>query len=453
LNSANSEPSLGCDMADARSCFEILAELERLSSGLHQDAPPSIPSDRAIGRLRATVARLSQPKKARAVRCPPNYIELWNTIGAFRSAELSSRAIRYLSWETDIAIRPVFQSVALTPERISARSLQGLVRSMHRRWDSTVNTPSVENLRVALTTYVKKNALIDKWKQNLVYVLNAEGPTRFATDVLARGTTWDKVAEEWGLEPDTEFGNAVLTRCGPLSLASRRGEDFQNAIRFVLPSNHWRPDSFKSCVQQLILASSRLSPQQSDTLRDFILNDRRLLDPRLPANGLNWTGISDAARDTVIQWLSAEDIQLFFDHVLTTRNDPHGRKPFWLRYKGKVKRSRPLLSALDESRWLANTATREKRNFGRMEYLCSTSAFLLDFGRVMVVEFSQVNNAVYVYEHREIPDLNDAFWSQARFSLSTLKQKDRCIERMTHTPHWQSKMRTLLAQFGIHPGA
>jgi hypothetical protein len=88
-----------------------------------------------------------------------------------------------------------------------------------------------------------------------------------------------------------------------------------------------------------------------------------------------------------------------------------------------------------------------------MEYLCSTSAFLLDFGRVMVVEFSQVNNAVYVYEHREIPDLNDAFWSQARFSLSTLKQKDRCIERMTHTPHWQSKMRTLLAQFGIHPGA
>jgi hypothetical protein len=439
-------------MSETRSCFDILAELERLSSGLHREAPETGPPERTIERLRAVVARLSQPKRARPAKCPANYIELWNSIGISRPFELSNRAVRYLSWETDIAIRPAFQSVALTPEKISSRSVQGLVRSVHRRWDSTVNTPSVGNLRVALTTYAKKNGLIDKWKQNLVYVLNAEGPTRFATDVLARGITWDKVAEEWGLEPDTEFGNAVLTCCVPLSLASRRSDDFQNAIRFVLPSSHWRPDSFKSCVQQMILASSRLSPQQSDALRDFILNDRRLLDPRLPANSLNWAGITDAARDTVIQWLSAEDIQLFFDHVLTTRNDPHGRKPFWLRYKGKVKRSRPLLSALDESRWLANTATRGKRNFGRMEYLCSTSAFLLDFGRVMIVEFSQVGNAVYVYEHRDVPDLNDAFWSQARFSLSALKQKDRCIERMAHTPHWQSKMRTLLAQFGIHPG-
>jgi len=68
-------------------------------------------------------------------------------------------------------------------------------------------------------------------------------------------------------------------------------------------------------------------------LRNFIVDDQRLLDPRLPANGPNWAGISDSARDIVIQWLSAEDIQLFFDHVLPHRDDPHGRKPFWLKYK------------------------------------------------------------------------------------------------------------------------
>lgn len=440
-------------MSDARSCFDILAELERLSTSMHQDVPPAIPSDRTISRLRATVARLSQPKKARPVRCPPNYVELWNTIGDSRPSELPSRAIRYLSWETNVAIRPAFQSVALTPERISARSLQGLVRSVHRLWDSTVNTASVGNLVVAVTTYPKKSPLIDKWKHDLGYVLNKDGPTRFATEVLSRATTWDKLSEEWGLEPDTEFGNQVLTQCVALSLSGRDNDAFQKAaIRFVLPSKHWRPNSFKTSVQQIILACSRFSPQQSDSVKDFILNDARLLDPRLPANGPNWVGISDSAKNTVIQWLSAEDIQLFFDHVLTTRNDPHGRKPFWLRYIGKVKRSRPLLATLDESRWQANTATKGKRNFGRMDYFCNTSAFLLDFGRVIVVEFSQVGNAVYVYEHRDVPDLNDGFWSQARFSVSTLKQKDRCIERMTHTPLWQSKMRTLLAQFGIHPG-
>jgi EH signature protein len=440
-------------MSAPRSCFEILAELERLSGGLHHETPPAIPSERTIRRLQATVAQLSQTKKARPVKCPPNYIELWNAVGASRPFELPSRAVRYLSWETDIAVRPAFQSVALQPERITARSLQGLVRSVHRRWDSTVNTTSVGNLVVALTTYPKKNALIDKWKQNLGFVLNKDGPPRVAADVLNRNTTWEKVSEEWGLEPDTEFGDQVLCQCVAQSVSGRGGDAFQNAtIRFVLPSKHWKPSSLKTSVEQMVIACSRSSQQQPDMLKDFILSDSRFLDPRLPANSPNWIGISDSAKDTVIQWLSAEDIQLFFDHVLTKGNDPHGRKPFWLRYKGKVKRSRPLLSAMDESRWQANTVTRGKRNFGRMDYFCNTSAFLLDFGRVIVAEFSQVGNAVYVYQHRDVPDLNDSFWSQARFSLNTLKQKDCCVERMTHTPLWQSKMRTLLAQFGIHPG-
>src|SRR5215471_12681215 len=133
-------------MSTALSCFEILAELERLSSGLHQETPPAIPSERTIRRLQAIVAKLSEPKKARPVRCPPNYIELWNAVGNSRPFELPSRAVRYLSWETDIAVRPAFQSVALQPERVTARSLQGLVRSVHRRWESTVNTSSVGNL-------------------------------------------------------------------------------------------------------------------------------------------------------------------------------------------------------------------------------------------------------------------------------------------------------------------
>ena len=450
----NSIASLVIEMSDTRSCFEILGELGRLSAALHQETPPLTPSDRALERLRATVAKLSQPRKARPVKCPTDYLQLWNALGASRSSELPARAIRYLSWETDIAIRPEFQVVALSPERIAARSLQGLVRSVHRRWDVTVTTPAMGNLVVAISQYNGKNALIEKWKHSLQHILNQNGPRNFAGSILNHDKTWETYADEWGIEADSEFGNHVLTQCVAMSLAGRDKETvIDAAIRFVLPSKHWRIDSFKSAVQQLILASSRFPPRQAELLRNFIVDDGRLLDPRLAANGPNWAGISDAARDTVIQWLSAEDIQLFFDHVLTTRNDPHGRKPFWLKYKGKVKRSRPLLSSLDESRWLANVETRGKRNFGRMDYFCDTSAFLLDFGRVMVIEFSKVGNAVFVYEHRDVPDINDSFWSQAPFSLSTLKQKDSCIERMTHTPLWKNKMRTLLAQYGIQPGA
>lgn len=440
-------------MDDARSCSEILGELGRLSAALRQEAPPATPSDRTLGRLKATVALLSEPKRARPLKCPTDYVSLWDALGASRSHELPTRAIRYLSWETDIAIRPDFQAVALSPERIGVRSLQGLVRSVHRRWDATVNTPAIANLVVAISQYNGKNALIEKWKNGLQHILNQNGPKNFAGSVLSHGKTWEQYGDEWGIEADSEFGNHVLTQSVAMSLSGRdKDAMIATAIGLVLPSKLWKADSFKSAVQQMILASARFPPQQAELLRNFIVDDQRLLDPRVPANGPNWAGISEAARDTVIQWLSAEDIQLFFDHVLPHRDDPHGRKPFWLRYKGRVKRSRPLLSSLDESRWLANRETKGKRNFGRMAYLCDTSAFLLDFGRVIVIEFSKVGNAVYVYEHRDVPDIADSFWSQSPFSLSSLKQRDSCIERMTHTSLWKSRMKTLLAQYGIQPG-
>lgn len=443
-------------MAETRSLLEVLAGLERLYGAMHNAVPPANPSARTIGKLLATVAKLSEPKKARPAKCPPDYIALWNRVGSGGSAELTPRALRYLSWETEVAILPAFQSVALSPERISARSIQGLVRSVHRRWDSVANSPSVGNLVVALTAYQTRNALLGKWKYGLQHVLNQEGPEYFARDILRDGFPWETCANAWALEPDTEFGNQVLGKCVAQSL-SRSGGDAERlqdiVIREVLPSRHWRPSSFKTAIQQLVIACTRSSQQHSERLKTFILTDSRLLDPRLPANGTNWIGISNSARDLVIQWLSAEDIQLFFDHVLPTRDDPHGRKPFWLKYKNKVKRSRPLLDSLDESRWQANLATKGKRNFGRMEYNCNTSAFLLDFGSVIVVEFSKYGNAVFLYANRDVPDLMEDFWSDHRFAIKELKQPENCVDRkgISHNVLWQSKMRTLLAQFGIHP--
>ena len=231
-----------------------------------------------------------------------------------------------------------------------------------------------------------------------------------------------------------------------------RNRFFFSRFRLLLPSRYWPPDSFKIAVQQSLLASRQLSQQYAELLKNFVLNDSRLLDPRLPANANNWIGIKDEARDLLIQWLSTEDIQLFFDHVLPKRNDPHGRKPFWLKYKDRVKRSRPILSDDDATQWRANTVTKGKSNYGRMVDNCQTSAFLLDFGSVMVVEFSKYGNAVYVYMSRDIPELVNDFWSNSRFPISKLKQSEKCKYSISHTRQWESKMKTLLAQYGIHPG-
>lgn len=442
-------------MVELRPPAEIIEEITRLLASMHNEVPPPEPPERLIKSLVDTVKALSQPKKVRPQRCPPDYVEWWKRVGPSHSSELPNRAIRYLSWETDVAITEPFQSVALSPERLSARSLQGLVRSVHRRWSTTVGTPVLTNLAGVVENSPFQNTLIEKWKKGIAFVLTPDSPANLARYTVAGGRTWERTADEWGLELDGEFGNAVLEKCVKLSLVPDipEAERLQDTVlRHIIPSRHWSPRSFKLALQELIMASGRFSQRHSEILKETVIGDDRLLDPRLPANATNWVGICDVARDQVIQWLSAEDIQLFFDHVLPSRSDPHGRKPFWMNYKGKVKRSRPLLSSLDESRWHANVATSGKRNYGRMEVSVETSAFLLDFGSVLVVEFSKVNNAVFLYRHRDIPGITDDFWSGKRFQIDDLKQQRNCVEKISHNVNWRANMRTILAQFGVHPG-
>jgi len=442
-------------MGNSRAPLEILGDIERLlRTNLHEFPPTELAavSDR-IKTLITTVKNLSQPQKTKPPVPHPDYVQLWHTSGKTDPSKLTNRAIRYLSWEAEIAVSPQFQSVALTPERISSWSLQGFVRSIHRRWNSVVETPSLgRQVVAAIMDYKGRNALIEKWKQGLQYVLSQDAPRNLAMYIMNASTTWENAASQFSFELNTEFGNEALEQCLKFAGEKPREDVYDQIVRRILPSQYWSLASFKMAVQQSLLASPQFSQQFAELLKNFVLSDSRLLDPRLPANANNWIGISETARDLLIQWLSAEDIQLFFDHVLPTRNDPHGRKPFWLKYKDKVKRSRPILSYDDETQWRANTVTKGKSNYGRMEYGRDTSAFLLDFGSVMVVEFSKVGNAVYVYMNRNIPELVDSFWSDSRFTIYKLKKPEKSEDRITHNPRWQSKMRTLLAQFGIRPG-
>ena len=441
-------------MINLRTPLEILGDIDRLNKTMLHEVPPTEPSDR-IKTLIQTVKSLSQHKNPKPPEPHPDYVQLWHTIGKTNPDKLNNRAIRYLSWEAEIAISHEFQAIALTPKRISAWSLQGFVRSVHRRWN-TVNGYSLNKVASAIMDYKGRNPLIEKWKKEISYVLNRDAPRNLAKETMTSSTTWEITASKWGIEHDTEFGNEVLKQC--LKFASEKPLEAEilseQIVRRILPSRCWMSDSFKKATQQLLLASPEMSQQFIELLKNFVLSDSRLLDPRLPANVNNWIGISDNARELLIQWLSAEDIQLFFDHVLPTRSDPHGRKPFWLKYKDKVKRSRPILSEYDETQWRVNSVTKGKSNYGRMGYGLDTSAFMLDFGSVMVVEFSKVGNAVYVYRHRDIPNLIDSFWSNSHFPLHKLKQSAKCEERIIHdrNQNWQSKMRTLLAQFGVQPG-
>ena len=124
-------------------------------------------------------------------------------------------------------------------------------------------------------------------------------------------------------------------------------------------------------------------------------------------------------------------------------------------------RSRPLLNWKDKSRLRANLNPKEWEllNFGSM-LDPNTSAFLLDFGRVIAVEFSGYGNACYFYERSEFDSMVPDFWSANVFQSYTLKQRKRKFVKVDHKKPrhasygggWEEQTAQNLAKRDIRPG-
>src|SRR5439155_15930958 len=94
--------------------------------------------------------------------------------------------------------------------------------------------------------------------------------------------------------------------------------------------------------------------------------------------------------------------RFFFDLIMAGQEDRHNRREFWLRYVGRVGNSRVAMGTRDRDRLRVQLTELKKR--GRSEYAHledpfedDVSAFIMDFGRAVVVEFSKPGNACFIY--------------------------------------------------------
>src|SRR5207249_273398 len=99
-------------------------------------------------------------------------------------------------------------------------------------------------------------------------------------------------------------------------------------------------------------------------LEGYLLRDPGFGDPRLPSKRPNWEAVDPAARQRVVAWLSRQDLLFFYNFVI--ERDPHGRKPFWLRYIDQVQDSNVVLCDDDERRLNANTRVKERMRYSRV---------------------------------------------------------------------------------------
>jgi hypothetical protein len=427
-------------------------------------------------RLRQVVEQVGQDRPARPVLCPDEFVRQWNLFVAGRGQAPEARGIRFLCWEPDVANSAGFRRhLVASGFDLRVRSIQGLVRSCHLRWSRELlgTNGAVEFVRHCLRGYRGPNRVLKRWRDREDLLFD-HAP--FARDLLAAGRTPHEQAAQWHVDAQSVFFLSALEVAAE-AIRAPRSRATADDVRNVLFWDGWELGRFKKEIgRTLVLPDVEQRPALRE-LVPLVLSDARLRDPRLPANAKNWVGVPTDARDTFIRWLAAADIEFFFEHVLPRGSDPHGRKPFWLQYLNSVKRSRTLLSSFHLGKLKHSRETLiEAGSFGRT-YSDNISAFLLDFGNLLVVEFSEPGNAGYCYGPALAKQIVPDFWIPRAFPIwnanrdtgelpPSLKQADLVPSvtretvghrkfamgfRFSHMSRWQETVRQQLAIMGIRP--
>jgi len=108
--------------------------------------------------------------------------------------------------------------------------------------------------------------------------------------------------------------------------------------------------------------------------------------------------------------------------------------------------SRPLLSENAAYPFRGNNDV----NFGKLSYSPNRAAFILHFGEVVAIEFSDVGK-VYIYKRNEFEQRVENMWTNTSIREDRLKNQGLPDERMICHVNWQYKVQNILAREGIRP--
>jgi len=450
-------------MTHAATGNALAGSLEFLRLALHalkaELQLPPVPAETRFRNLSAAVRNLGRTKRAKPTPITAEYVDQWKAVVAGRQDHLEPRAIRSLSWNPAIATDRTFQYYLARKEYIpNSQALQGMICSCHARWSRELAvSEAVGRIRDHLQRYSGHNRLLNKWKESASMILGPKAHDLMGAELIKNTEGLAGFCDLWGMSIESSqlFHSAVEVASVICMEQLDRVAHYRSFLfNELIPWQGWAPNMIKNVVSRLILLPKRDDVELIETITKIVRGDQRFGDPRHPQNHNNWIGMDDASR-RMQEWLSAADITFFFESVLPRGKDPHGRKTFWLRYVGcRGLRSRPLLSSSDKFR-LREVLFRKGANTSDYGRLLDedTSAFILDFGPIMAVEFSAVGNACYLYEKKAAAEIVPDIWTTVPFSKSDLKRRSKIATaqpiRHDQQNRWKHEVESILARYGI----
>ncbi|MDR3409827.1 MAG: EH signature domain-containing protein [Formivibrio sp.] len=460
--------------------IQIRQGLERLTADLTElresmmcrpvDPTPYLKQlDKVVGALEAKSNKVSLPKP------PLDADEVWAhwRLLSFDLSKLDARQIRTLCVSPKTAMKARLVGALGNTQDPLKRWINffGFVQAYFGQWRTMENPESVEKLihnMLSLGKISRKSKTLDLWRKSLFF-FSEEASRRFGKIILKNHKSVQESCAEYGIDPSSTLASAAHEYAAEAAAEELVQRDSLTGQELALKELQWisnhlltsalSPDAYRRVMSKLI--TSRMAdgmPPLRSALVNLVLDDERLGDPRLAYCAPNWRKIPDA-RGRLLAWLAKEMLQLFFN-TLVPRDDANRRRAeFWLEYAkkpGKIKDFQVAVSADDRPKIRATRAETELRYSSVTGG--KTSAFLMIFEgygtEYVVIEFSETNNAAYIYQRKTFEGRQITIRSSSFHLNDNLKDRKTATGRILHVDgieSWETNARRQLAELGIRP--
>lgn len=398
-----------------------------------------------IARLEENMLSIAPPASPR-----PKYRLQWEAYCKGGIAEIDKAAIKWLCWESDIIYDQRFAEYLFHIVPMARASvIKSLVWSLHLHWAQKLTKKEIIDYTAKqLASYSGNDRSLVKWKTDIITIVGDNGQANFAKKTLLKDKLSPKeAAKEWSLYEFSEYiymaVSYAVDDCIEKMIISSEAREYLFESLIIWSGWDSNRSVFDRSVNKLLFHPEVKEFKQR--LISVLLIHSLLGDPRLPVNRNNWASLDDG-RQQFIKWLSEADIHFFFDHVLK-KQDPHRRRHFWLNYVPRLIGSRSLLADYIAFQFHEN----KNISFGRLSGTQNSAAFILDFGRIVAVEFSVVG-CVYLFTRSEFDKSIRDMWTRYPIQESLLKNQDLPQDRrVRHTGNWEDKVANILALNNIRP--
>lgn len=417
---------------------------------------------------------------------PPknNFLESWKRwkkyLETFDLNIFSENDIYNLAFDYDVLNNDEYWKLLKNRKFISEHILFSLIRNLHYYWTDLNNFNKViKDAEQYLKSINTDKKLITQWKKNPEVILGTQSitlekillhainhniinlPTLYnnklyeiqKNDLVANIIQYEYLSEIIQTKTFIEQINYFFELCIEFLNYSIKPEFRNGDERIVSQSLKQKRDSLLAELIVKIDSISRYDEEYKFKLIEYVLNCAIYGDPRLK----EWADYKYAhAMDIFKMWLNERDIEFFFENLID--NDPHNRKGFWLNYTKKIQSAVFVLGNdvevnrknYDQIKNFKEISPKNFYKIGDERNTVKSNIFMLNMGSIVVVEFTEINNACFVYYsddyQRELNPLLQAKSTRAKLKLSSFKDNDLCLERFTHDQWgtWQKNMKIFL---------